>query len=99
MRGLKTQESGKFQNFFALIQEEANKQHAIFFADAGDGHDLVTQGMECEDMMGWLIPFTLSAVFERLWKEDKVDDRWSDYYTWAVWYIDEGTVKIKFENG
>ena len=98
MRGLKTQESSKFQNFFALIQAEANKQGAIFFADAGDGHDLVTHDMECEDMMGWLIPFNLAVTFEQFWKENKVDDTWSDYYIWAVWYIDEGSIRIRLEN-
>ena len=61
MQGLRTQESDKFNKFFSLIQDEAKKHNAIFFADAGDGHDLETPELECEDMMGWLIPVVRAA--------------------------------------
>jgi len=97
MRGLKTQESEKFNRFFALIQAEAEKQNAVFFADAGDGNDFETPSMEGETMMGWLIPAEQAQDFEQLWKEADVDDSWSDFFRWAEWQRNGNSVKIAFE--
>lgn len=97
MQGLRTRESDKFNKYFSLIQEEAKKHNAIFFADAGDGHDLETPELECEDMMGWLIPVERAAEFEPLWEDSKVDDDWTDYFTWAIWSLDRGKIHISFE--
>lgn len=97
MKGLRTQENEKFQRFFALIQAEADKCGAMFYADAGDGHNLTTSKLECEDMMGWLIPHAKVAQFEPLWNASQIDDEWSDYFVWAVWYLDGETIRIRFE--
>ena len=97
MQGLRTRESDKFNKFFSLIQDEAKKHNAIFFADAGDGHDLETPELECEDMMGWLIPVVRAEEFEPLWEDSKVDDDWTDYFTWAIWSLDGGEIHISFE--
>lgn len=97
MLGLRTQETDKFNRFFALIQKEAEKQNSIFFADAGDGNDFETPTMEGEEMMGWLIPKEKAIEFEPLWKKSKVDDSWTDFFTWAVWSRNGDTITIKFE--
>lgn len=97
MKGLRTQETNKFNNFFALIQAEAERQDAVFFADAGDGNDFVTPTMEGENMMGWLIPAKQALEFEPLWEASDVDDSWSDFYKWAVWSQVGDTIKIRFE--
>ncbi len=97
MQGLRKQETDKFNRFFALIQAEAEKQNSVFFADAGDGNDFETETLEGENMMGWLIPADKVKEFEALWKASDVDDSWSEFFVWAVWSKDGGTVKIKFE--
>lgn len=97
MKGLRTQESEKFNRFFALIQKEAEKQHAVFFADAGDGNPFETPTMEGEEMMGWLIPSEKAEEFTGPWKKGKVDDAWSDFYTWAVWERIGDEIKVHFE--
>lgn len=97
MKGLRTQESTKFNNFFALIQAEAEKKNAVFFADAGDGNDFETPTMEGENMMGWLIPSDKVKEFEPLWKASDVGDDWTDFFRWALWSGPEDHITIKFE--
>lgn len=98
MRGLKTHESDKFNVFFALIQDEAKKHNAVFFAHAGDGNDFESPTMEGENVMGWLVPNDKVKEFEPLWKADEVDDNWVDFFTWAVWRDENGEIKIAFED-
>lgn len=97
MVGLRTQESVKFNRFFELIQAEAKKQKATFFADAGDGNEFETPTMEGENMMGWLIPDDKVKEFEPVWKSSDVDDDWTDFFRWAVWSEADGNITIQFE--
>ena len=97
MQGLRKQESDKFQNFFSLIQSEAKRQGAIFFADAGDGNDFQTSTMEGEDMMGWLIPIDKADEFEPMWRTSEVGDDWNDFFRWAIWSKTGNTIQINFE--
>ena len=96
MTGLRTQETQKFNRFFELIQAEAEKWDAVFFADAGDGNDFETDTMEGEDMMGWLIPKAKVKEFQPLWEKSKVDEKWSDYFGWALWKKDDNGLFIHF---
>lgn len=98
MLGLRTQESDKFNKFFELIQQEAKKVNCVFFADAGDGNDFEDQSMEGEDMMGWLVPNDRVNEFEPLWKEDKVDNNWTDLFKWAIWSKNNGNLQISFKD-
>ena len=98
MRGLRKQETAKFERFFSKIQIEAAKLQAVFFADAGDGQDFETPFMEGENMMGWLIPNHKVSEFEPIWSISKVGDEWSDYYKWAIWSISEDQIQIHFED-
>lgn len=98
MKGLRTQESDKFNAFFALIQNEAERLGMIFFADAGDGNDFETSSMEGEDMMGWLIPKEKEDEFKPLWEDSKVDDSWADFFKWALWSMEDQTISIRFED-
>lgn len=97
MLGLRSQENEKFNKFFSLIQEDANKRGCIFFADAGDGNEFETNTMEGEEMMGWLIPKEKAKDFEPLWKTSSVDDSWSDFFCWAVWTFLDNKITISFE--
>lgn len=96
MIGLRTQETEKFNRFFAMIQAAAEKRGAVFFADSGDGNDFETETMEGEDMMGWLIPKEKAKEFQPLWEASKVDSSWSDYFGWALWKKSQDNVLIHF---
>ena len=45
MRGLKTQESEKFQRFHELVQRQAEKQNGVWFGFAGEGNEFETDQM------------------------------------------------------
>ena len=98
MLGLRTQETEKFNAFFNIIQNEAKAQAMVFFADAGDGNEFETDDLEGENMMGWLVPVEKANAFEEIWREEKVDDSWSDFFKWAIWTSNDGKIKIKFED-
>ena len=98
MRGIKSQESHEFLRYFALIKSAAAQQSAVFFAQAGDGHDHKTPDMECEDMMGWLIPNGIVSIFEPIWNAGDPDDSWTPYFCWAVWYEENGSIQVRFEH-
>lgn len=96
MRGLRTQETSKFINFFAIVQNAAKKRGCVFFLDAGDGRDFDNERLEGEDLMGWLIPDDKAGHFEKEWLKGDVSDDWSDFYLWAIWENAENPT-IKFE--
>lgn len=97
-QGLRSWESEKFNAFFEIVQSKAKSLEKVFFADAGDGNDFETPIMEGENIMGWLIPNEMVSEFEPIWMLDAVDDnKWSDYYMWAVWFESKGEIKIRFE--
>ena len=86
MLGLRTQESKKFENYFALVQTEARKQNSVYFFDTGEGRDIETDTLEGEDLSGWLIPNEKAEAFEKEWKDfHNPLDEWNDYYTFAIW--------------
>lgn len=47
--------SNKFDAFMELVQKEARKKNSRFFISSGEGHDLITETVEGEDLFGWLI--------------------------------------------
>lgn len=85
MMGLRKQETSKFENFFAIVQNAAEKIGSIFFLDAGDGRGFETETLEGEDLMGWLVPKEKVSTFKREWDTGDVSDEWSDLYVWATW--------------
>lgn len=99
MKGLKTQEEKKFEKYFALVEEEAKKRNCVFFAYAGEGNVTETNDLECEDMMGWLIPAEKSDEFERVWKESHSDSMpgFDDFFCWAEYKFIDGHINIHFE--
>lgn len=96
MLGLRTQETSKFEKYFAIVQEAAKKKDCVFFLDAGDGRDFNTDTFEGEDLMGWLVPQDKVTEFVKEWESGNVSDDWSDFYKWAIWDNPEKPT-IKFE--
>ena len=100
MRGLKKQETIQFENFFRIVQEKATEEDKVFFVFAGEGNELVTEELECEDLSGWLIPNQDAEEFEQVWKERlSFDDtaRWNHLFTWALWHKENDEIKIEFK--
>ena len=99
MRGLKKQEDAGFERFFELVQQEAAKRGAVFFAYAGDGNDIVTPEFEGEELMGWLIPSDKADEFEAVWKTAKSDNDLkdcNDFFLWEEWSESDGALSIDF---
>lgn len=96
MQGLRTQENGKFEVFWELVQETAKKQGKVFFADCGEGNDFKIEEMEGEDFCGWLIPIEEVEVFEPDWKADKVRDTWTEKMVWMEWKNVNENIIIEF---
>ncbi|MBO5371969.1 MAG: hypothetical protein J6A75_04515 [Lachnospiraceae bacterium] len=96
MQGLRTQESNNFIKFFEVVQEEAKKIKKVFFLDCEEGNDGNVNGIETCNLSGWLIPVEKSKDFEEVWKKNKEDDDWSDFFCFARWK-DENGLKIIFE--
>ena len=85
MRGLRTQDTSKFEKFFSIVQDAALKKDCVFFLDAGDGREFETDSLEGEDLMGWLIPKDKANDFEQEWEAWDVSDDWSEFFAWAIW--------------
>ena len=98
MRGLRTQESDKFKQFFSLIQKEADKKDSVFFSDCGQGDVFENDQFECEDLCGWLIPKEQVEDFEPLFKkDDKRQHNFDDFYVSVDFKVDDGNVQIIIE--
>ena len=99
IKGLRSQESEKFNRFWDLVQDEAATQGCVFFGDCGEGRDLVTEELEGENFSGWLIPKAQERVFEDLWRRGAVPDDWLNHMVWMEWEQTPGNaIKIKFEH-
>ncbi len=101
MRGLCTSERERFKNFFALVQEEAQKKGAIFFLESGEGNHFDYGDLGCTDLFGWLIPEAEADEFETIWRNNPHDlkalNDWYDESCFARWEKDGGEIKIHFE--
>ncbi len=98
MRGLRTQESEKFNKFFALIQEEAKKSSSVFFVDCGQGDVFEDENIECENLCGWLIPAGKVDEFEPLFmKNSNTQHDFDSFYCTADYTVKDGNIKITIE--
>lgn len=102
MGGLRTNESAKFEKYFAIIEEEAKKLGGVFFSETGEGRDLDLEDIEVCDLAGWLVPFDQTDEFEALYlgRKDKEiwdSDRWDDMYIFVDYILDGDNVSVKFD--
>ena len=95
IKGLRTQETRKFEAFFRIVQEFANKRNCTFFLEAGDNREFETEKLEGEDLMGWLIPKEKEKYFELEFNKNKVSEKWDEYLCFAVWENERQPI-IKF---
>lgn len=85
-----------FVNFFNLIQAEANRQGCVFFCDSGEGHELITEKFDGEDLSGWLVPINEAAEFEKKYNEWKVGKEADEFMRIAKWHGNKLAPKISF---
>jgi hypothetical protein len=93
-----TAEDARFVKFFNVIQKKANQIGCIFFADSGEGRDVIMDEMDGEDVSGWLIPFADADAFEKQWLigNDFIADRFWVSFTFARWEITPNGLEINF---
>lgn len=97
MVGLRTQESSKFQQFFSLVQAQAKQMGFVFFLDCGEGRELETDSLSCEDLSGWLIPEQQANDFNLEFEAGDVSDRWGSHICFALWQKTNDTIQISFQ--
>ena len=101
MRGLCTSERERFKNFFALVQEEAQKKGAIFFLESGEGNHFDFGDLGCTDLFGWLIPEAEADEFEAIWRKNPHDlqalNDWYDESCFVRWEKVGEKINIRFE--
>lgn len=97
----RTQENVEFENFFCFVRKAALKEGAVYFIDCGEGKEIYQEGIEGEDLSGWLIPKRFVDDFAKDYAQGKEDDtyRWDQYYRFAEWELDDNnSIQIKFIN-
>lgn len=97
MLGLRTEENNEFLNFFKLVQNEAQKQNAVFFMECGCGDVLSEENIECEDCQGWLIPVEKAEEFNKLFLAENVDEKWDEFEAWADWKKTSNGIQVTVE--
>jgi sporulation-control protein spo0M len=84
----------KMDNFTNLVYESANALDCIFFVESGEGRDMETDTLYCEDISGWLVPKAQEVEFTE--SSDKYDVKWDQYFVFAEWKQDGDNVKVNF---
>lgn len=84
----------KEENFIKLVDKEASKIKKRFFIDSGEGHDLETDDLYCEDIFGWLIDENLVDEFL---KSDRESERWDEFYVCEEWSRVNNEIIIDFK--
>ena len=97
MRGLRTQEGKKFENFFEIVQQIAEKHRKVFFLDAGLGKELKTDEYSGENLQGWLIPKEKVNDFEKVFMNFQETEEWDDFFAFFEWEEKDGKIEMFFE--
>lgn len=103
MTGLKPNDptiDERFLAYFSIVQEAAADLWCVFFLFCGEGYDLITDEIDCQDLTGWLVPSEDAADFEPIWKADNWKDltaEQGDFMVAAIWSGVPGEISVKFE--
>lgn len=91
----------RFTRFFSIVQGAAKERGAVFFLFCGEGHDLVTDEIDCQDLSGWLVPEGEVADFEPIWRDGNWKAMTSEQAARMVTAVWSGTcaddVTVRFE--
>ena len=88
----------KFDSFMELVQKEARKKNSWFFISSGEGHDLITETVEGEDLFGWLIPLDRTTEFiSEKSGNHFCEEKWERFEVFAIWKLENGIVSVHFQ--
>ena len=85
----------KFDAFMEIVQSEARKKGSRFFISSGEGHELITETLECEDLFGWLIPLDRERIYQRKSKKFN-EEKWEQFEIFAIWEKEEKKIAVRF---
>lgn len=89
----------KFDVFMEIVQNEAKKKDSRFFISSGEGHELITETMEGEDLFGWLIPLDRAEEFISEKSGNEFDEeKWEKFETFAIWKLENENVSVSFQD-
>ena len=88
----------RFMRFFEVVQDAAKRSGKVFFLNADEGHELVTDEMDGEDLSGWLIAPQDVPTFEPIWRENpsELPDDFLDCMCMAEWSAHGSDIRIGF---
>ena len=89
-----------FVSFFRIVQDAAARAGGVFFLWSGEGHELIDDELDGEDLSGWLVPFERADEFELKWlaRPCQIGDDFDDDAAFARWSKDSsGNIAIDFE--
>lgn len=88
-----------FMRFFGLVQRAAKARGRVFFLDACEGNDLITDEIDCSDLSGWLVRPEDVGEFERFWRHDEeaMPERFARDMAIARWSGSPDDITIEFE--
>lgn len=87
-------ETDKFLDFVHSCAEKIGK---LFYLDAGEGRSIDFDGMDCEDLSGWLLSPEQLDEFKETSREDRYVGKFGDSYVFALWKIEGGKLIIDFK--
>lgn len=86
MKGLRTDEGSRFEAFFRVVQDEAEKHGRVFFLDAGDGNEFSNDEMDGENLMGWLVQKDEAGAFEDAFSRwEEIPSKFADTFCFVMW--------------
>ena len=97
MLGLRTQESTNFNNFFDIVQKEAQRKNCIFFFDTQESVEQTIGNCECMNMSGWLIPSTMANDFLKPFERFENLDKWERFEAWVSWTNKQNKISVTID--
>ena len=97
MLGLRTQEKNEFNNFFRIVQSEAQKQDCIFFFDTQEGIERLVGNCECSNISGWLVPNSEAKEFEKEFIKFSDNEDWNKFSAWVTWHEENDNISVNIE--
>ena len=88
-----------FMRFFEVVQKAARSRGRVFFLDAAEGNDLITDEIDCSDLSGWLVRPEDVSEFEPFWRSDEenMPDKFTADMVVAHWSGPVTDISIDFD--
>ena len=98
-QGIRSDEGAAFLEFFEVVQAAADADGKVFFVESGEGHEGRLDGMELEDLSGWLVDREDVGRFTPLFEDGRdweLSEMFADESKFVEWSIEGGSLKISF---